>query len=217
MSKNITSRIAQSTAMVLTFVLVVAGCEEEMEKYDLSVEESALIKEKEPLKGKHCVVEATVHSLRDNRVLSEPDSEPVCFDTFSKSIEYATNGRVFLSEDDTPETVTDEMLNGSISDDKNVGFTGNYVVGLEFDGKKYTGRSIAISAPSNCKKHSFSINEMPSGWDNLVSSAKALSYCNHSTHWTNKKLKGTPKDCGTACDYIGDNFNNKTSSIKWKN
>ena len=214
MSKYISLNMIQIAMAFLAFTMILSGCEEEMEEYAASINESGLIGGEKSSPLKHCVVESTVYSARDNKLLYEPeDDTPVCFRTFSKAIEFATNGRVVLSEDATPETVTDEEINGPTVDQ--LGPAATFVVGIEYEHANFGGATLTISSGVTCSGYTLSLSSMPSGWNDVISSAKAYSYCNHSLHYEHVNFSGASIDCGTACSYVGAAMNDRTSSLKW--
>jgi len=195
----------------LAFAMIASGCEEAMEEYGISVDENALVGGDRSDTLKHCVAESTVYSERDNRLISEPeDNEFVCFSTFSQAIEFATDGRVILPEDATPETVTDEEINGSIGD---IGTT--YVIGIEYEHSNYNGYTYTFTNSVTCNGYTHSFSRITGWWNDRISSARAYSDCNHSIHYEHSNFGGATRDCGTACSYIGDAMNDRTSSLKW--
>jgi len=215
MSRNISSKKAQNATIILAFALVVAGCEEEMDNYGISIDENALLQDKGALERKHCVGESTVYSAKDNSLLSEPDSEPMCFKTFSRAIEYATGGRVMLSEDATPETVTDEEINGPIADSRAISTAASYVIGIEYEHYNHQGATFTITSGVTCDGYIHSYTPITGAWNDTISSARAYSLCGHSLHYEHWNFGGASIDCGTSCSSVGAAMNDRTSSLKW--
>lgn len=162
--------------------------------------------------GAHCVIEPNAVSVDDKgeQHVHLPTRATQCFPTFSQAIEFATDGRVRLAQGATLDDADKELtaiaqLPGATS----------YVIGVEYKDVNFGGASTTFAAPNNCTNYSFWWNTMPSGFDNVISSAKAYSYCTHSNHYENTYASGAVKDCGTGCSYIGDAMNDRTSSITW--
>ena len=141
--------------------------------------------------------------------------ESGCFDSFPESIEAATSGQVILPEDIDPATLTDSDLNPHLDFNRIVPNT-TTVIGIDykysnFGGSSYTWTVTGVGCTDSL---SYGISQMPSGWDNSVSSARSYANCNHYYHWENKDNKGAVLDCGTSCSSMGV-MDNQTSSEQW--
>lgn len=161
----------------------------------------------------HCVVRS--HAVRDGEPLRPerlPAAVPTCFPTFSAAIEFATRGRVRLPDTMTVEELDDDLLNGP-----DLGTLATYVIAIEYEHINYGGASYTITNGNTCHGYQHSISSMPSGWNDVISSARAYAGCNHSYHYEHINFVGAIVDCHGTCSWIGDAMNDRTSSIRWTN
>lgn len=139
-----------------------------------------------------------------------------CFDTFSKAISVATDGVVNLSNDVSPNELTDEMLR-----DKGMGSNASSVViGVDYHWQYFDsfGGTFTWSVSSGCSSGvSYRVSSMPSGWNDYVNSARSFSNCNKYYHYEHTNYGGTSITCnmGNICNTMGY-MAGKTSSEKWQ-
>jgi hypothetical protein len=161
---------------------------------------------------RHCVV-ASLAQPQDGATAGEANAAPAqCFETFPAAIAAATRGRVQLPPSATPETVDDRTLNGNA-----VTPSATFVIGIEFVDANFQGATLTITSSVTCSGFVHTISSMPSGWNDVISSAKAFSNCNNSFHFENINFGGAQVNCGTACGFVGSAMNDRTSSIRWTN
>lgn len=163
-------------------------------------------------RGAHCVAESVAQVKGEARPTELSVAPARCFDTFSDAIFAATNGRVRLPPSVTAKTVTEEMLRG---DDASAALA-SYVIGIEYQHPNFQGATLTITSPVTCYGYNilFPYSSFPPGWNDSISSARAFSSCYYSYHYENN-FSGAFVNCGTACSYIGDVMNERTSSITW--
>ncbi len=141
--------------------------------------------------------------------------ESGCFNSFSETIQAATAGRVHLDKDISPNDVTEDMLY-SREDSFELTPDTVTVIGLDYKNSSFGGSSYTWSVTgSGCTDTlGFRVGSMSAGWDNVVSSAKSFSDCNHYYHWENTNYAGAVLDCGPTCASMGV-MNDQTSSEEW--
>lgn len=143
----------------------------------------------------HCVVTATPNMER-------PTLDTKCFDTFARSVSYATGGKVKVA----PGQRTLESVPA---------LEASTVVGIEYKDSNFGGASLILNASTTgfvCTGGAYvNFGSMPSGWDNTIGSARSYSGCKsgHSEYTNNG---GSLKICG--CATMGA-MNDKTSSIRF--
>jgi hypothetical protein len=135
-------------------------------------------------------------------------SQPQCFATFAEAIAAATGGTVHLSPTTKPSQLTQSML----SDEPDT----STVIGIDWVNSNFGGNSYTWTVGNGgCAVGvSFSVTPMPSGWNDVVSSAKSFANCNTYTHFENVGFTGSELNCGPKCATMGA-MNDKTSSEKW--
>jgi hypothetical protein len=194
---------------ILTMICfaALAGCS--LDDAELPQEESqAELSEGAQVDSKHCVIQTSATPIGQDvdSALPSVDS-PRCFPSFSQAIDFATKGYVKLPKGATPEDLDEiAMDNDSLA---------SFVIGVEYQHAGYGGSSRTFYSGVSCAGYTHSVVTMPSGWNDVISSARAYSYCNHSYHYEHADFRGSVRDCGTACSYIGDALNDRTSSIRW--
>jgi hypothetical protein len=165
----------------------------------------------------HCVVRAIAVPIdqdpdvalppRDsNEELTVADS-PRCFPTFSQAIDFATASRVTLPSNATPGDLDESLMPITPGGAR-------YVLGVEYRHSNFRGSTYTFYGSTTCLTNSYTMNRMPRGWNDEISSAKAYSHCNHSYHWEHINLRGSVRDCGRSCGTLGA-MNDRTSSIRW--
>jgi hypothetical protein len=149
-----------------------------------------------------------------------------CFPTFAQAIAAATAGRVQLPPSAQPADLTDEILAAPPRLQRKTGgisllgvspSPNKTVIGIDYDGVDYSSTSLTwyVDNYDGCRNNrSYYVNSMPSGWDNVVSSAVGYAGCRRFTHWNYLNRGGASKNCGLGC-YEMDVMNNATSSEDW--
>lgn len=161
-------------------------------------------------KGRHCVVETLAVGEGEPQPENVTPADPQCFQNFSEAIFAATGGAVSVSPNTKPEDFNVQEL----PDDQQP--AASYVIGIEYQHSNYRGSSIIYRNNRTCSGYQHSVAFVGAGWNDRISSARAYSGCNHSVHYEHRDFRGASRDCGTACSYIGDAMNDKTSSIRWR-
>lgn len=161
-------------------------------------------------KGRHCVVETI--AVREGEPLPDnvASADPRCFQTFSEAIFAATGGAVSMSPNASPEDFNAQALPDARQP------AASYVIGIEYQHSNYRGSSIVYRSNHTCSGYQHSVAYVGAGWNDRISSARAYSDCNHSVHYEHRDFGGASRDCGTACSYIGDAMNDRTSSLRWR-
>ena len=128
-----------------------------------------------------------------------------CYDTFPKAIAAATGGRVNRPEL-TPETLTE-------SDTEAVA-----IIGVDYDGRNFSGATFTwfTSDLTGCfaPGTTFRAN-MPGSFNNRLTSTKAFSGCRKNDSFPGYNLTGVGIRCFPYCSYVGNFWNNTTSSKRW--
>lgn len=135
-------------------------------------------------------------------------SQPQCFATFAEAIAAATGGTVHLSSSVKPSQLTQAML-GDTPDTTTV-------IGVDYVNSHYGGNSLTWTSTSGgcTSTQTFQASSMPSGWNDVVSSALSYQNCNTYWHYQNINFGGAQIDCGPSCATMGV-MNDQTSSEKW--
>ncbi len=160
-----------------------------------------------PEPRQHCVVQ--IEPLQPGQTASKA-SEPVCFDNFSDAIFAATGGTVRLPLSIEPGKVTEDMLvpPGPLS---------STVVGIDYSESNFSGSTLTwtTSNPNGCFDGSVYVApSMPSGWANVVSSARSYQGCAHYYHYDYPNYGDPVIDCGYSCSTMGS-MDNQTESERW--
>ncbi len=91
------------------------------------------------------------------------------------------------------------------------------VLGYEYKGGSYSGGSLVLygTSGSGCGSGStYGFSSMPSGWSNVISSAKVFASC-WSVHYDYTGYSGDRRTCTGSCSSLGT-MNNRTSSILFR-
>jgi len=190
--------------VTLLALLITAGCDEGVEgpEFAEGLDDDIVVQDSTDL-VRHCVVQAQ----EDLDPSVSASLEPVCFRHFPDAIEFATGEVIdpdMLPEDYQPMSRTPGEQTT----------TATYVVGIEYASTNYQGATLTITATSTCASGTKYYPSMASGWDNVPSSAKAYSGCNHSYHYANINYGGALIDAKTASSSLGL-LDNNTSSIRF--
>lgn len=153
--------------------------------------------------ARHCV--ARLAHLEPGETTSRVLSM-ACYQTFAEAIDHATNGKVHLGPNATPDQLSPEALASS------------YVLGIDFQHTHFSGASFTATGDTPCTGgHNFAIDTMPETWNNVVSSNYPSSGCDRARHWDGTYHTGALIDCRPSlnCYYIGDAMNDRSSSEEW--
>jgi hypothetical protein len=162
-----------------------------------------------PALGEHCVVKTVAFNPGEAPPSNLPPAKLDCFASFAEAILFATKGAVQLPPNATPDQLTPELLAATaVTPTQNL-------IAIEYEHVDYGGRSLTFSSETTCAQSNIAAPSMPSGWNDIISSAQAFSGCNNSYHYENVNYQGTVANCGSACNWIGDVLNDRTSSILW--
>lgn len=155
--------------------------------------------------GQHCVIE--IDPLRPGESVSQ--MHPIgCFATFSEAIAAATGDEIQLPADVDPTEITPEMLAPAQS---------NIVVGIDYINPNFGGQSVTwetAHTPGCSDGSTYGTPNMPSSWNDVVSSAHSYAGCNHYYHYEHTYWTGSVRDCGGSCATMGV-MDNATSSERW--
>jgi hypothetical protein len=159
--------------------------------------------------GEVCAV--GVHPVESAAAQSgaEPLAEPVvdCFPTFAEAVFFATDGELSaVSPAELEEAVESESV-----------AMASVVLGYEYKGSSFSGGSIVLygTSGSGCGSGStYGFSSMPTGWNNVVSSAKVFASC-WSTHYDYTGYSGDRRTCTGSCSSLGT-MDNRTSSILFR-
>jgi hypothetical protein len=156
----------------------------------------------DPEPTKHCI--AQLEPLKPGEKASEM-SEATCFDSFSDAIYAATGGAVRLAATVQPGDVTQEMLAPA----------SQTVISIDYRDPNYQGSTFVwyVNNSYGCNTGwSYANPTMPSGWNDVVSSAHSYGGCNNNPHYEHTYYGGALIFC--TCPTMGV-MNNQTSSEKW--
>jgi hypothetical protein len=192
------------TALWVTGVVLTSGLLSSALQVRADAEEAALQAAATSTKT-HCVMQ--LEPVENGRKNSE-STQLGCFETFSEAIGAATSGAVRLSEDATPQSLTEDSLQSA----------GVFLIGIDYDQVGYRGRSFTwtTSNPFGCYRGArYSANYI-GGFNNKLTSTKAFSGCRKNTSYSGLFQTGFFVTCFPNCLYIGDFLNNETSSKSWR-
>jgi hypothetical protein len=72
------------------------------------------------------------------------------------------------------------------------------LIGIEYEDKNYGGSSLTVTGSVTCNGYYHYLASMPSGWDNVISSARAYSGCTNSYHYQYTNSGGSVMSCRDA-------------------
>ena len=130
-----------------------------------------------------------------------------CYNTFSAAITAATGGQVARPEL-TPETITEADVGEAVT-----------IIGIDYDGRNFSGATFTWFTPGDrngcfAPGTRFAAN-MPAIFNNRLTSTRGLSGCTKNDSFPGYNLTGLGGRCFPNCSYIGDFWNNTTSSKRW--
>lgn len=139
--------------------------------------------------------------------LPEPDID--CFSTFGEAIDFITGGEV---KADSPGELDRLAATGT-----DMTAAASVVLGYEYKKTGYSGAALVLygASGSGCgSSTTYGFSSMPSGWNNVISSARSFAGC-WSTHYASTSYRGDRRTCQGACSTLGT-MNNRTSSIVFR-
>jgi hypothetical protein len=160
----------------------------------------------------HCV--AKISPLQADEKVSKVRSVD-CFPTFSDAIEFATGGTATVDESINSGELIQEMLGPQ-------GVNAATVIGIWWEHPQYStaqgGRTWTWTtdyAPV-CSGAFYAGSTMPTGWNDIVSSAHVYSNCTDFENYQHSSYGGLRIDCTPACPAMGT-MNDQTSSWRIDN
>lgn len=166
-----------------------------------SAQAETLVTRVDAVPALHCIVEIRSDQSANPGIAGAP----TCYPTFSAAIFAATAGTVLLDESFEPKHLTDEMLEPAPED--------HTIIGVAYSGSDYSGTSLTWIGHGNCGWFtSYSASSMPSGWDNVISSAIEYAGCANNPYFEHTNFGGASIDCTCATMGVMDN---QASSAKW--
>jgi hypothetical protein len=149
-------------------------------------------------------VNQTAEPLKPGEKASEM-SKATCFDSFSDAVYAATGEAVRLAPTIQPGHVTQEMLAPA----------SQTVISIDYSQPNYQGSTLVwyVNNSYGCNTGwSYANPTMPSGWNDVVSSAHSYGGCNNNPHYEHTYYGGALIFC--TCSTMGV-MDNQTSSEKW--
>ncbi|MFY0577417.1 hypothetical protein ACN28S_26595 [Cystobacter fuscus] len=162
-----------------------------------------------PAQVQHCAVKAVAFQPGEEPPLNPPPAKLDCFASFAEAIAFATQGAIQLPPDATPGQLTPELVSAPDATP-----TQN-LIAVEYEDAYYGGRSLTFYSETSCYQSNLGTPSLSSDWNDIISSAQAFSGCNNSYHYEHVNYQGAVANCGSACTWIGDAMNDRTSSILW--
>jgi len=162
--------------------------------------------------NQHCV--ATLEPVRQGATRSKVAGFE-CYPSFSEAIFAATEGAVWLAPDEERSTGLERLEQELQRMDKSLATKATFVIAIDFQNSNFQGASLTWTGTGACSASlSFSASSMPSGWNDVVSSTRGFSNCNHNKIFENNNFGGAQQTCTPNCSSLGA-MNDKTSSRKW--
>jgi hypothetical protein len=162
--------------------------------------------------GQYCAAEA-------QRVGSTaPVAAPVCFTSYAKQVSFLTHGKVTLASNATfaqaSQATQDQIVTAAAA-------SGTYYLSQEYSASRFRDSLQTFYASTDCLNGSYYVSTMPSGWNNVIGSSKALSSC-WAIHYDQTGATNTYSPPGatitcystTDCAQLGA-MNDATSSMQW--
>lgn len=164
--------------------------------------------------ARHCV--AGIPAVpADGATAAESTSEPICFDTFAESIDFATGGRLTLTP--SAKSVDEAQLRDAGAVSTSDAQVARPLLGVEYQNSSYGGDSLVLYGSSGTGCYAgdwYGFPNMASfGFNNRISSAKMYSNC-LGKHLDGTSYTGDYTYCDSSCSSLGS-MNDRTSSIKF--
>jgi hypothetical protein len=157
----------------------------------------------------HCAVR--IDPVKKGETFSSA-TEIGCYNTFAQAIGAATDGRV-KRPDLTPDSISESDLAGSDAGSLRVA-----LIGIDYDGRGFTGASLSwfTADLTGCfSPGTFFRANMPAFFNNRLTSTRAFSGCRKNDSFPGFNLTGLGIRCFPNCSYVGNFWNNTTSSKRW--
>ncbi len=161
----------------------------------------------------HCI--ARMEPLQPGQKISE-SLGVTCFGTFSDALAAATGGRVQVSRDFRPDDLTQDILDTGLTNRAGTPAI-DTVVGVDYLDANFQGSTYTwyTTHTAGCTDGSSYGADLPSGWDNQISSGRGYAGCSNMKHYENTGYGGSLTICGqdwTSCANMGI-MNDQTSSV----
>lgn len=167
--------------------------------------------------GKYCVI-GLAHVQPGQR--ESAITQWSCHATFAAAISAATSGRVKLAASVRPQDLTPAMLGQTPSSGASIRpSTTTNVIAEEFVDDNYQGASLTVTTTggqcfSTQPNWDYALFSMPSGWNDVITSARNFFGCSRGEHYENINFGGAHVAC-RSCANIGGAMNDRTSSIQY--
>jgi hypothetical protein len=162
--------------------------------------------------SQHCVVK--ISPLQADEKASKVRSVD-CFPTFSNAIEFATGGTATVDESINSAEFTQEMLGPQAVNTTTI-------IGIWWEHPQYStaqgGRTLTWTTDfaNVCSGTAYGGTTMPTGWNDIVSSAYVYSNCTDFENYQHSSYGGLRIDCTPGCPAMGS-MNDQTSSWRIDN
>lgn len=161
----------------------------------------------------HCI--AQIEPLQPGQEISEV-LDVKCFNNFSDALAAATGGRVQVPQDFRPDDLTQEILDSATSKVVDAPMV-DTVVGVDYWDVNFQGSTYTwwTTYTPGCSDGSSYGADLPSSWNNQISSGRGYAGCNNMKHYENTGYGGSLIICGqnwTSCANMGI-MNDQTSSV----
>lgn len=154
--------------------------------------------------NKHCVAELSPVA---EGAKASAMGKVECHATFAAAMAAATQNTVALAADATPESLKEA----------DVAAAATRLIGVDYDGRYYSGASFIWYANNiyGCYGGRAYVANMPSYFNNRLTSTRGFSGCNRNTSYDGYWQSGDWVRCFPNCYYVGSFMNNRASSKRW--
>jgi hypothetical protein len=147
---------------------------------------------------------------------TQPKAQPPkCFSTFRDAVFFATKGRVLLpkrSFDEQLDILEQELRTRQDELTK----AASFVLAIDYEHINFGGSTLTWTADTACTVDiGYSAANMPSGWNDRLSSTRGFSDCSKNILWEHQNFVGAKLTCRPNCSSVGS-MNDKTSSRQWR-
>ena len=155
--------------------------------------------------GRHCT--AKIDPLQPGRKNSKI-SDVRCFNKFSDALAAATGGKVRVAHSFRPDDLAQDTLDTTTADT---------VIGIDYGNSNFGSSTYTwwTTHTAGCTDGTSYGGNLPSSWNDEISSARGYGGCNHMNHYENANYGGSMISCRqdwTSCDTMGV-MNDETSSV----
>lgn len=171
----------------------------------LAGEQTARVRPDSYAPAQHCI--GRLEPLSPEQKVSEV-FDVRCFDTFSDALAAATGGKVLVPKDFRPDDLTQDILDAATADT---------VLGVDYWDANFQGSTYTwyTSHTPGCTDGSTYGANLPSSWNDVISSGRGYAGCNNMKHYEHANYGGSLKICGqdwTSCATMGV-MNDQTTSV----